>query len=75
MDPLLDQLNHVRERKLIYERTTTMGESELVTKHSAFHIIRPDATTFRKLRAWKRSWLVNLCAPYVAWASAYPLYS
>jgi hypothetical protein len=36
-----------------------MGDSELVTKHNPFHIIRPDATTVRKLSAWKSSWSVS----------------
>lgn len=32
-----------------------MGDSELVTRQSPFHIINPDATTVKKLSAWKRS--------------------
>lgn len=33
-----------------------MGDSELVTRHNAFHIIKPEAITDRKLSAWKSSW-------------------
>jgi hypothetical protein len=63
-------------RQLIYESTTTMGESELVTKHSPFHIISPDATTFRKLRAWNRSCLVSLTTwKYTEGGEAYTLNS
>jgi hypothetical protein len=43
------------DRMEAHDKTTTMGESEFVNKHSAFHIISPDAMTLRKLRAWKRS--------------------
>jgi hypothetical protein len=43
-----------------HERTTTIGDSELVTRHKAFHIINPDATTERKLSAWNRSCRVGL---------------
>ncbi len=32
-----------------------MGDSELVMRHKPFHIMRPEETTVRKLRAWKRS--------------------
>lgn len=38
-----------------HDKTTTMGDSEFVTKHRPFHIIKPEATTVKKLRAWKRS--------------------
>lgn len=37
------------------ERTTTMGDSEFVTRHKAFHIIKPEATIDRKLSTWNRS--------------------
>jgi hypothetical protein len=33
-----------------------MGDSELVTRHNAFHIIKPEAMTDKKLSAWKSSW-------------------
>jgi hypothetical protein len=39
------------KRKLTYDSTTTIGDSELVTRHRPFHIINPDAMTVRKLRA------------------------
>jgi hypothetical protein len=47
-------------KQLTYDNTTTMGDSELVTKHRPFHIINPDAITVRKLRAWNRSWMLAL---------------
>lgn len=37
-----------------------MGDSELVTRHRAFHITSPEATTLRKLRSWKRTCQVSV---------------
>lgn len=36
-----------------YDRTTTMGLSEFVNRQRPFHIISPEATTVKKLSAWK----------------------
>jgi hypothetical protein len=60
-------------KQLTYDKTTTMGDSELVTRHNPFHIINPDAMTVRKLRAWNRSW--TLALPRRLSYLAYPLYS
>jgi hypothetical protein len=37
-----------------YLSTTTMGDSELVTRPSPFHIISPEVMTDAKLRTWRR---------------------
>ena len=36
------------------ERTTTIGDSELVARHNAFHPINPPAMIVAKLRACRR---------------------
>lgn len=36
-------------------KTTTMGDSVFVTSPSPFHIMKPDASTWMKLRTWSRT--------------------
>lgn len=40
---------------IAYDKTTTIGDSELVTRHNAFHIIKPEATMDSRLSTWNRS--------------------
>jgi hypothetical protein len=59
MDPLSSQSVPYNikavESRWTYDSTTTIGDSELVTRHNPFHIIKPEETTVRKLSAWKSS--------------------
>lgn len=49
---------HILHAELVthaHLRTTTIGDSVFVTSPSPFHIMKPDASTWMKLRTWSKT--------------------